>query len=157
MRWSKGMVVTVRLLSSYTTWLRVVSTPWNTTSYSSPGQNISICARSIGPNSPGAYTWSGLVRPNMPKVDTSPIKPKQWSPCKWDMNTDCIRVKPMRNLLSCTCVPSPQSTIINLPRISTTCDDVWCFKVGNALPHPRMCILNGSITNNNSKRYFVRL
>ena len=28
--------------------------------------------------------------------------------------------------------------------MSTTCDVALCFSVGNALPHPRICTLNGS-------------
>ena len=41
----------------------------------------------MGPNAAGACTYRGAVRPNKPKVEMRPIKPKQWSPCRWEMNT----------------------------------------------------------------------
>ena len=43
-----------------------------------------------------------------------------------------MRANAMRERLSCICVPSPQSTIKSLPRISTICDDVLCLGLGVA-------------------------
>ena len=33
----------------------------------------------------------------------------------------------------------------NFPRTSTTCEVALCCRVGNALPQPKICILNGSM------------
>ena len=40
--------------------------------------------------------------------------------------------------LNCICAPSPQSIMKHLPRISMSCAEALCLRVGKALPHPKI-------------------
>jgi hypothetical protein len=66
---------------------------------------------------------SRAVLPNSPKVLSMPINPKQWSPCRCDMNTALIFVNLSLERRSCIWVPSPQSIRNNFPLTSITCAD----------------------------------
>ena len=82
----------------------------------------------------------------IPNVDINPIRPKQWSPCRWVMKMAVILLKFTCAFLTCIWVPSPQSTMNVLSLTSIICEDEKCLKVGNALPHPNICTLKGCIS-----------
>jgi len=99
----------------------------------------------MGPNADGACTYRGAVRPNNPKVEMRPIKPKQWSPCRWEMNTWFSRENLSRERLIWSWAPSPQSIIYNFSRMLMTCDVAKCRVVGSADPHPNIVSSNFSM------------
>lgn len=87
----------------------------------------------------------GCVRCCIPNDESKPTKPKQWSPCKWE-------IKMLYNLEVCTprrciviCTPSPQSTRNDLSHSSTICPEGEFCIVGRALPLPNMVTLQGII------------
>ena len=73
------------------------------------------------------------------------MSPKQWSPCRCEMNMWFMNEKCMCPLRNCSCVPSPQSIINCLLPILTTCELALWRVVGSAEPQPNMCTSNGSI------------
>ena len=99
----------------------------------------------MGPNAAGACTYRGAVRPNKTKVEMSPIKQYQWSPCRWEMNIWFSRENLSRERLNCSCAPSPQSIMYNFSRMLMTCDVAKCRVVGSADPHPKIVNSNFSM------------
>ena len=59
----------------------------------------------------GEWMWSSAVRPSRLKVEISPKRPKQWSPCRWEMKMCPKRPKWSLARRISSCVPSPQSII----------------------------------------------
>ena len=74
-----------------------------------------------------------------------PIKPKQWSPCRWEMNTWFSRENLSRERLIWSWAPSPQSIIYNFSRMLMTCEVAKCRVVGSADPHPNIVSSNFSM------------
>ena len=85
------------------------------------------------------------VRPSRLRVEINPHKPKQWSPCRWEIKIWFSRENFRRALRNWSCAPSPQSIMNNLSRTLSTCEVEKCRVVGNAEPHPRICNSNFSI------------
>ena len=85
------------------------------------------------------------VRPKSPKVEMSPISPKQWSPWRWEMKIWLRRENFSLERRSWSCAPSPQSIMNSFSRMFTTCDDAKCRVVGKADPQPNMFTSNFSI------------
>ena len=141
------MVVTVNERSSQISIGSFVSNSWKRTLYV-------ICLlkkSSIGVSnvsSPlGEWICNSAVRPKRLSVEISPNKPKQWSPCKWEIKIWFKRENFRCDLRNCNCAPSPQSIINNLSRTFTIWDVGKWRVVGKAEPQPRICNSNFSIPN----------
>lgn len=78
-------------------------------------------------------------------MESKPISPNTWSPCRWVRKMACKWEKPSRDFRKVICVPSAQSSMKSLPRTLTTCDELRCLGVGRAAPQPSMVISNCSM------------
>ena len=97
-------------------------------------------------NSGWQYMLSAHLRPIMDNVDSSPINPKQWSPCTCEMKIWLRRDRCVCCFLMLIWVPSPQSISSSFSWASKIWADWLAVGVGMADPLPNMVNLNVSIS-----------
>ena len=120
------------LLSSNITQCFLASMLWKNNGNFISLQKKSSCGFITFSSMASAYMCNGAVRHNNPNVDIRPISPKQWSPCRCEMNMWLMNEKCMCLRRSCNCVPSPQSIMNCLLPILITCELALWRVVGKA-------------------------
>ena len=88
------------------------------------------------------YIFKVPFLPSMPSVDSSPGKPRMWSPCRCDIKMWFSLARDRSSCLITFCVPSPQSISIYLLCIPNIWELWFASFDGIAEPLPSMVSFN---------------